>query len=310
VFITLTLEKQMKAEHRHELKTNELAQWLGNLPQWTKDNLTVIIAAIVILALCAGSYYYFGRHKKDADLAEEKRLTNLLSQSLQNKRQVLATHMSEEGEDTSFMLLRQADELAAFANSAGDQHRAAFALIQAAEAVRTELHYRSTPVAQGELKKQIERAKGYYNKALLTLDNRSLEAVARLGLGLCEEELGNYTGAEQIYRDIIANPEFEHTIASVKAGKRINTLAQYQKPVVLATSTPTQRPIGAQIPPRPGSAGAARPQIQIGDPEIYVPSVPTKETAPTEQPGEQPDDSTEASPADNTAGSDSNQSGQ
>jgi tetratricopeptide (TPR) repeat protein len=294
----------MKAEHRHELKTNELAQWLGNLPQWTKDNLTVIIAAAVILALCAGSYYYFGTQKHTADVAEQKRLTNLLSQTLQNKRQVLATHMSEEGEDTSFMLLRLADDLAKFADSAKDQRRAAFALIQAAEAVRTELHYRSTPVATGELKNQIERAKSYYNKALLTLDNANLEAVARLGLGLCEEEIGNYNGAEQIYRDIIANPEFENTIAVLKAEKRIKTLAQYQRPVVLATTKPTQPPIGARIPPRPSTPGATRPQIQIGNPEVYIPSAPSEEPAPAEQ----PDDSTETAPVID-GGTDSNQSG-
>ncbi len=28
----------MKSDHRHELKTNELAEWLSNLPQWAKKN--------------------------------------------------------------------------------------------------------------------------------------------------------------------------------------------------------------------------------------------------------------------------------
>jgi tetratricopeptide (TPR) repeat protein len=303
----MILEKEMKAEHRHELKTNELAQWLGNLPQWTKDNLTVIIAAVVILALCAGAYYYFGHQERSTTLAEGRKLTNLVSQALQNKRQVLSTHMQQEGQDdnTSFILLGLADDLAGFANSAKDQRRAALALIQAAEAVRTELHYRSKPLAKGELKNQIERAKGYYNKALLILDNASLEAMARLGLRLCEEEVGNYIGAEQIYRDIIANPEYEHTTAYIKAGKRITNMAQYQKPVVLARSTPTQRPIGAQIPPRPSPAGATRPQIQIGNPEVYIPSTPKEESAPSEE----PKDSTDTAPADD-GGPDSNQSGQ
>ena len=39
-------EKEMKSDHRHELKTNELAEWLGNLPQWTKENLVTIIIAV------------------------------------------------------------------------------------------------------------------------------------------------------------------------------------------------------------------------------------------------------------------------
>ncbi len=30
----------MKAEHRHELKTNELADWIVHFPQWFKENQT------------------------------------------------------------------------------------------------------------------------------------------------------------------------------------------------------------------------------------------------------------------------------
>ncbi len=41
----------MKAEHRHELKTNELADWLGNLPQWSKDNIVSIIAVAIAIVL-------------------------------------------------------------------------------------------------------------------------------------------------------------------------------------------------------------------------------------------------------------------
>ena len=36
----------MKSDHRHELKTNELAEWLGNLPEWTKENFVTIIIAL------------------------------------------------------------------------------------------------------------------------------------------------------------------------------------------------------------------------------------------------------------------------
>ena len=36
----------MKAEHRHELKTNELVEWLTNLPQWANENLTTIIGVV------------------------------------------------------------------------------------------------------------------------------------------------------------------------------------------------------------------------------------------------------------------------
>ena len=44
----------MKAEHRHELKTNELAQWIANFPNWAKENLRMIIYVSVVLILLIG----------------------------------------------------------------------------------------------------------------------------------------------------------------------------------------------------------------------------------------------------------------
>ena len=41
----------MKSEHRHELKTNELAEWLGNLPKWTSENLTTILVVLVVVVV-------------------------------------------------------------------------------------------------------------------------------------------------------------------------------------------------------------------------------------------------------------------
>ena len=52
----------MKAEHRHELKTNELAEWIANLPQWASDNLGMIILVfLVVVLLPAGAYTYWHR---------------------------------------------------------------------------------------------------------------------------------------------------------------------------------------------------------------------------------------------------------
>ena len=44
----------MKSDHRHELKTNELAEWLRNLPEWTKENLVTIIIVVVVVAVLVG----------------------------------------------------------------------------------------------------------------------------------------------------------------------------------------------------------------------------------------------------------------
>ena len=53
----------MKAEHRHELKTNDLALWLGNLPNWANQNLRTIIYVLVVVVLVLASSIYI-RYQK------------------------------------------------------------------------------------------------------------------------------------------------------------------------------------------------------------------------------------------------------
>jgi len=43
--------RKMKAEHRHELKTNELAEWIAGLPEWTRKHLIIIIIVLVVVVL-------------------------------------------------------------------------------------------------------------------------------------------------------------------------------------------------------------------------------------------------------------------
>ncbi len=296
------LETEMKAEHRHELKTNELADWLGNLPQWSKDNIVSIIAVAIAIVLSSGAYYYFGSRKQSISAAEQQRFTQLSTQMLQFKREVIIAH-EQDKPDTSFMLLTLAKDLVSFSNTAKDPHQSAFALVRAGEAVRSELHYRSTPISEGERKQQIELAKGHYNNALgKGLGSSTLEAMARFGLGLCEEEMGNFTKAERIYTEIISNSDYEYAPAFLKAKNRISTLEQYQEPVNFERSADAGRPIGASFPSRTGPAGyrppsrtgpvgyrppsrvrppgVRKPRVDV--PRIEIPSVPKVTVSPVE----------------------------
>jgi tetratricopeptide (TPR) repeat protein len=300
----------MKAEHRHELKTNELADWLGNLPQWSKDNIVSIIGVAIAIVLAAGAYYYFGSRRQSISVAQQQRFTQLVTQMLQSKREVMITH-EREGSDTSFLLLSLAKDLVSFSNTEKNPQRAAFALVQAGEAVRSELHYRSKPLSVGEKNQQIELARNHYNNALLKgLGSSSLEAMAKFGLGLCEEEMGNFTQAERIYTEIISNSDYEYAPAFLKAKDRISGLEQYQKPVIFKRSADARSPIGARIPPRPRGPGARIPGVNVDVPKAEIPRIEIP-SAPkvTVSPVEAAKDSTDSSPAESGV-SDSNESGQ
>ena len=123
----------MKSDHRHELKTNELAEWLGNLPQWTKENLATIIIVVVVVAV-AGALYGWRLYSRNVLLVREQtEFTNLLNQISSGKMQILQGQQSQR--DWSFVLLQPANSLQTFAQKTSHKRMAAQALIKRAEAL-------------------------------------------------------------------------------------------------------------------------------------------------------------------------------
>jgi len=247
----------MKAEHRHELKTNELAEWIGNLPQWARQNLTMIVVVSVVVVLATGSYFYYFRYRRNIVLQEQLRLTQLVKQVSDRKGDILRAH--SRGIDISYTLLQLAENLRAFAQNAKNDRMAALALIKRAEALRAELHYRPGPLNKLDFTTQMESAKRTYGEALEKCSfDPSLTAMAKFGLGLCEEELGNLEKARQIYHDVTANPDLEAATAAVQAKQRLETMADYQQKVVFTA------------PPRPTPPAPIRPQIELRPADINL----------------------------------------
>lgn len=238
----------MKSDHRHELKTNELAEWLGNLPDWTKENLYTIVLVVVLLGAAAGLYFWRISNRGSAQAQQRVEFTGLLNQVSGGKMQI--AQAQAQGKDQSFMLLQPAKNLETFAERTGNDHMAALALIKRAEALRAELHYGT--VQKDYLVSQTNLAKASYTEALKRCpDDPSLAAAAKFGLGLCEEELGNFDQARQIYQEVAANPDFEPTVAAVQAKRRLATMADYQRAVVFP---PKPAPPAVQISPSGATA--------------------------------------------------------
>jgi len=154
----------MRPEHRHELKTNELAEWISNLPQWAKENTKMIIGVAIVIALATGSYFWHSYQKNVIAVQKQLKLTKLITRLPQSKMQILQAQA--RGFDISYMLIQTADNLRDAAQNAKDDAVAAFALIKQAEALRTELHYRLGTVSTQDLTTQINRAKAACSEAL------------------------------------------------------------------------------------------------------------------------------------------------
>jgi tetratricopeptide (TPR) repeat protein len=238
----------MKSDHRHELKTNELADWLSHLPEWTKENLLTIVITVAAVIAAAAIYGWTIYNKNVVQAQEQTEFTNLINQVSGGKMQILQGQ-KEQGRDFSFVLLQPANTLESFAQKTNNKRMAAMALIKRAEALRAELHYGN--VDEEYLINQTNQAKASYTEALeKSKANPSLAATAKFGIGLCEEELGNFEQAKAIYKDVAENPDYEYTLAKIRAKERLETMADYEQKIAFepapkpATPTVQTTPIG------------------------------------------------------------------
>ena len=257
----------MKAEHRHDLKTNTLAEWLGNMPVWANQNLrtiiyvtvvVVLVLVTVVVVLVLASFFYYRYQKTVVAAREQGNLTTLLSQLPQQKAFIAQKQM--RGEDNSFTLLNLTDGLDGIAKSASSDAVAAMALIKNAEIMRTELQLRFGSISQQDIATQIGKAKENYTKALDTYlkrsPNTSLEALAKIGLGLCEEELGNPDGARKLYQEVATGVAFEGSVPAAAAKQRLLAMDSFTEKLVLK--------------PMP------RPKLQMQVPVVREPNAPAQ----------------------------------
>ncbi len=281
----------MKADHRHELKTNELADWLTHFPEWAQENRTTLIGAGVVIVLLI-AVYFVRFYRADAGLRQHVQLTNLVTQVPAQRRQI--SQAATQGADQSLVLLPVAQDLENFADNTGDDRMAAMALIKRAEALRAELHYRQTEPSHEEVVKQIGQAQESYQQALdRAASVPALAAIAEFGLGLCEEELGNLDQAKMMYRAIAENADYEGTAGQVAAARRVGTVDDYKGTVVFKPA-PQPKPEAPAAAPgelgttgQLGTSGAAgqagatpAPSVSAAN-DVYIAPTTPSETPPS-----------------------------
>jgi tetratricopeptide (TPR) repeat protein len=244
----------MRAEHRHELKTNELAQWLFNLPDWAQKNLRMIIYITIGIVLVLGAFFYQRYQKTVVENREQVAVTGLIAQIPAQEAQI--AQAANQGTDNSYTLLQLASELKNYAQNSSKDEIKAFALIKEAQILRTELQFRQGSVTKQDIESQVNKAKDDYTEALTYLKktpNSSLEALARFGLGLCEEDMGNFEQAKTIYKEMVQDPQLDGTTAVAAAKYRLETMDSYINTKIAFKSAP----------PMPVTAAPAIPSQEL-----------------------------------------------
>ncbi len=227
----------MKPERRHELATNELADWIVHFPQWFKENqTTVIVAAIIVIGLVAYTIFFYSR-QGDVEGQKQAISTALLEQLSWQKEGIQEGRMQESGVSDAFLGI--AGNLQSTSEETDNPLLSALAMIKRAEALRTELHYRPKPAEPDVIKYQLEQAKSIYEQAIeKAKGSPDISAMAEYGMALCLEDGGDFDGARKLYEKIAGSAEYRGSSFVERAKLRAQVLSDYQEKVVFAQAPP------------------------------------------------------------------------
>jgi tetratricopeptide (TPR) repeat protein len=230
----------MKAERRHDLRTNELAEWLGHFPEFWRENYRMVIYVTVVLIIVAVAVYFKWYRERIDLMRNRSEVTEYIARVAQSKIDTILG--VRQGVDFSNRLLEVADALDTASASVDDPVSSALALCKRAEALRAELHYRPYSLEPQAVKIQVNQAVKCYEKALVKArGNAGIEAMAKLGLGLSAEELGDSAKAKDVYREIVDNPDYQGSVFVSQAEKRLEEIEEYSGEVYFAkTAAPAQ----------------------------------------------------------------------
>ncbi len=129
----------MDSEHRHELKQNELAEWIHDVPKFLKDNMRYIIGgALIIVAIVF--YVVTKTTQVSARERQNAEMTGLMEGLGMSKMQALQSQSQDGGTGGNFLIV--ANQLEVAANEAKSDEAAALALIKRGDALRADLYYR------------------------------------------------------------------------------------------------------------------------------------------------------------------------
>jgi tetratricopeptide (TPR) repeat protein len=230
----------MKSERRHELATNELADWIANFPQWFNENLTtIIIGAVVVAGLIAYTIFYYHRESRVWD-RKDAQIAAMLDQLSWQKRTIVEG--KKEGQEVSDVFLNMASGYQSAADETENPILSAIAMMKRAEALRAELHYRSK-IAEPDVRKfQLQQAQKIYEQALeKAKDDPTASAMAEYGIALCLEDMGDFSGAKNLYDKIAQADEYKGTLYQARAKLRASMLSDNQETVkFIKSETPPQ----------------------------------------------------------------------
>jgi tetratricopeptide (TPR) repeat protein len=267
----------MDSKERHELATNELSDWIGQIPDFLKQYRNQLLGLILVVVGLI-SWPILNRWRQESDFVAKTELSQTLDSLEVDK--FLAVRPPSQGtpQDTgaeSFLIT--AGNLAEQAKKAPTKDLAALALIKQGQALRTDLLYRKDIVTEDAAVSQIKQAQEAYQQAFDKAALPTLKAMAQFGLGICSEELGQPEQAREIYKKIADDASYAGTPLPAAAKDRIEKMADntakytfVEKPTAPMMEAPAAQAAATQLP-QAGSGTVKGKPVQTAPPKTESP---------------------------------------
>ena len=222
----------MKATERHKLKSNEFADSLQETWQYITHHGTLIMTVTVIVVALGSSGFWWSRTQAKGKTERANRLQGLID--LTGQKQELAAESarleSAAGETDygqSYDISTVTGSLVELAREEAGSPVGMMALLQEAEAVRSELVFSDREITEQERQSLCDKAEGLYERVISEYPRQKLAlGISRIGLGLLAEERGQWDKAKEIYDGIVADEQdkLAGTFYPMQARKRLEIL--------------------------------------------------------------------------------------
>lgn len=243
----------MKAQRRHDLKTNTLSEQLAASVDWIKKNTTYFTAGVVLTAVLVGGGWWY-RYNKGA-VAQQGWLDLAASTFLPAPR----TAPEEPGERIS--RLRQ------LAATHGNGSLAAAAWNELGDALTGQALVQQEDEPQQAVGSWEQAAQAYEAAIRAAQDNPELTAAGHVGAAIANESLVILAGktdgfdvAQTHYAAVVDDERLAGSPVQALASKRQTQLGGLREPVVFA---PASRPATQSAGPRPARISASRPAVEL-----------------------------------------------
>ena len=288
----------MKAEERHELQRNDLADWSKRLGDYAQKHATklMLVATFILLAIAAWRYR---SNQNAANAMAVKGELNAAYGSVRQLELLAVTPLPPEqlAEQRKTLFATTNDALDAVITAGGSTQQLASAWTARGKLFWTMAQLPPVPGAatRPELAdpqpadKYLEQAKLAFGKIVTDYPQAQPAVPARFALAAIAETQGKWDDAKTIYEQIKTLPD-PMAVNKQLADEHLAVLPQLQKPIYLASPTtapatlptPTTLP-SAMFPTAPTTEPATKPTAKPAT-QSMTPRASTPATAPATAP--------------------------